>query len=65
MMWFCVWQTKSDLESCMIQWKEFETWQEKCADWLKESENKIRNTDLKSTLQEKQAQLERLKVGSS
>ncbi|XP_041353316.1 nesprin-1-like isoform X4 [Gigantopelta aegis] len=55
-------KTKSDLESCMIQWKEFETWQEKCADWLKESENKIRSTDLKSTLQEKQSQLERLKA---
>ena len=60
----CLLQTKSDLESCMDQWREFETWQEKCGGWLKEVETRLRDVDLKSALADKQAQLDKLKVGS-
>ena len=59
----CLLQTKSDLESCMDQWREFETWQEKCGGWLKEVETRLRDIDLKSALADKQAQLDKLKVG--
>lgn len=55
-------QTKNDLESCMDQWKDFEAWHERCAGWLKDLEARLRDVDLKSTLQEKQAQLDKLKV---
>ncbi|ESO86156.1 hypothetical protein LOTGIDRAFT_167389 [Lottia gigantea] len=54
-------KTKSDLEKCMDQWKEFETWHEKCASWLKDTEHKIREVDLKATLKEKITQLDKLK----
>ncbi|XP_025103982.1 nesprin-1-like isoform X4 [Pomacea canaliculata] len=54
-------KTKSDLESCMDQWREFETWQERCGGWLKEVETRLREVDLKSSLSEKQTQFDRLK----
>ena len=47
----------------MDQWREFETWQEKCGGWLKEVEARLRDVDLKSSLGDKQAQLDKLKVG--
>ena len=53
----CAVQTKSDLESCMDQWREFESWQEKCSTWLKDVEGRLRDVDLKATLPEKQTQL--------
>ena len=46
----------------MDQWKDFETWHERCAAWLKDLETRLRDIDLKATLPEKQAQLEKLKV---
>ena len=55
-------QTKTDLEQCMDQWKDFETWHERCAAWLKDLETRLRDIDLKATLPEKQAQLQKLKV---
>ncbi|KAK6181528.1 hypothetical protein SNE40_009363 [Patella caerulea] len=55
-------KTKNDLEKCMGQWKEFENWHEKCANWLKDTEAKMRETDLKATMKEKVIQLERLKT---
>ncbi|KAK3090120.1 hypothetical protein FSP39_009339 [Pinctada imbricata] len=54
-------KTKSDLENCMDQWKEFDTWQDKVSAWLKELEVKVRETELKATLKEKQSQLDKLK----
>lgn len=54
-------QTKVDLENCMDQWKEFETWQDKVSSWLKDLEARVRDTELKATLKEKQTQLDRLK----
>lgn len=58
---FCFHQTKADLENCMDQWKEFETWQDKVSSWLKDLEARVRDTELKATLKEKQTQLDRLK----
>ncbi|KAL8590280.1 hypothetical protein ACOMHN_006396 [Nucella lapillus] len=55
-------KTKTDLESCMDQWKEFESYQDKCAHWLKDIEARLRDVDLKAALPEKQIQLEKLKV---
>ncbi|KAK7104412.1 hypothetical protein V1264_019133 [Littorina saxatilis] len=55
-------KTKSDLESCMDQWREFESWQEKCGGWLKEVEGRLRDIDLKSALDDKQSQLDKLKA---
>ncbi|KAJ8309206.1 hypothetical protein KUTeg_014080 [Tegillarca granosa] len=54
-------KTKEDLENCMDQWKEFDTWQEKVDAWLKEIEGRIRDTELKATLKDKQSQLDKLK----
>lgn len=45
----------------MDQWKEFETWQDKVSSWLKDLEARVRDTELKATLKEKQTQLDRLK----
>ncbi|XP_076442566.1 muscle-specific protein 300 kDa-like isoform X3 [Babylonia areolata] len=55
-------KTKSDLESCMDQWRDFESWQEKCGGWMKEVEARLRDVDLKSSLADKQAQLDKLKA---
>lgn len=46
----------------MDQWKEFESWHDRCAAWIKDSESRLRDADLKATLQDKQTQLEKLKV---
>ena len=46
----------------MEQWKEFESWQDKCGEWLKEVEARLRDVDLKASIAEKQTQLEKLKV---
>ena len=54
-------KTKADLENCMDQWKEFESWHDKVSAWLKDLEARVRDTELKATLKEKQSQLERLK----
>nr|KAG5692778.1 hypothetical protein BaRGS_009394 [Batillaria attramentaria] len=55
-------KTKSDLESCMDQWREFETWQERCGGWMKEVEGKLRDVDLRASLADKQAMLDRLRA---
>ena len=47
----------------MDQWREFETWQEKCSGWMKDMEARLRDIDLRPTLADKQTQLEKLKVG--
>ncbi|KAH3895304.1 hypothetical protein DPMN_019465 [Dreissena polymorpha] len=45
----------------MDQWKEFDSWYERCNSWLKEVELKVKDTELKATLKDKQTQLERLR----
>jgi heme oxygenase len=46
----------------MGQWKEFDTWQEKVSAWLKDLEAKVRDTELKAALKDKQVQIDRLKA---
>ncbi|KAL3874932.1 hypothetical protein ACJMK2_037884 [Sinanodonta woodiana] len=55
-------KTKRDLENCMDQWKEFDNHFERCNAWLKDIETKTKDTELKSSLKEKQTQLEKLKA---
>lgn len=45
----------------MGQWKEFDAWYEKCSSWLKDLEARVRDTELKASLSEKQSHLEKLK----
>ena len=45
----------------MDQWKEFEGWYERCNNWLKDVEVKVKDTELKATLKDKQNQLDKLK----
>ena len=45
----------------MDQWKEFESWYERCNNWLKDVEVKVKDTELKATLKDKQNQLDKLK----
>ena len=45
----------------MDQWKEFEGWYERCNAWLKDVEVKVKDTELKATLKDKQNQLDKLK----
>ena len=46
----------------MDQWHTFETCQDKCSNWIKDTERKLHDTELYSSLLEKQAQFERLMV---
>jgi len=57
----CDFQTKKELESCMDQWKEFDSWYERCSSWLKDIELKVKDTELKATLKDKQNQLDKLR----
>jgi nesprin-1 len=45
----------------MDQWKEFDSWFERCSNWLKDVETKVKDTELKATLKDKQNQLDRLR----
>jgi chromosome segregation ATPase len=51
------------LDQTMDQWGSFESKFEDCADWLKNMENAVKSHELKNTLKEKQAQVEKFKVG--
>ncbi|XP_074648980.1 muscle-specific protein 300 kDa-like isoform X3 [Tubulanus polymorphus] len=53
-------EAKVDLEKCVLLWKSYEDSYEHCSSWLKDMEHKLRDVELKPTLQEKQAQREKL-----
>ena len=55
-------QAEQSLDQAMVQWADFETKFDTCADWLKEMEQKVKSYELKSTLKEKEAQVEKFKV---
>ncbi|XP_064624000.1 muscle-specific protein 300 kDa-like isoform X3 [Lineus longissimus] len=55
-------ETKADLENSVAQWKAYDESCDTCSAWLKETEHKLRDVELKPTLPEKQAQLEKLKA---
>lgn len=53
---------KSALENRLKQWNDYETTLERLLTWLAEAEMTLRNYELKSTLDEKQEQLEKYQV---
>lgn len=53
---------KSALENRLKQWTDYETTLERLLTWLAEAEMTLRNYELKSTLDEKQEQLEKYQV---
>ena len=55
-------QTSEHLETTISQWSEFETLFDNNATWLKDSELKLKDVDLKSTLPEKKEQHEHIRV---
>ena len=52
------------LDQTMVQWGSFESKFEECAEWLKNMENSVKSHELKNTLKEKQAQVDKFKVHS-
>jgi nesprin-1 len=55
--------TATDLDQCLLQFSEFSANQEQLTRWLKEVEQSmLQHSDLKSTLQEKRAQLQSHKI---
>lgn len=54
--------TMEALESKLQQWNEFEASKERCLTWIRETDTKLHAVDLKSTLAEKNDQLEKLRV---
>lgn len=55
--------TATDLDQCLLQFSEFSASQEQLTRWLKEVEQSmLQHSDLKSTLQEKRAQLQSHKI---
>jgi nesprin-1 len=55
--------TATDLDQCLLQFSEFSVSQEQLTRWLKEVEQSmLQHSDLKSTLQEKRAQLQSHKI---
>lgn len=53
---------KSALENRLKQWNDYETTLDRLLTWLAEAEMTLRNFELKSTLDEKQEQLEKYQV---
>ena len=56
--------TKVTLELAVSQWKEFEEKYEALSQWLKSQEQQLRECELKATSQEKQQQVDALKVSA-
>lgn len=54
---------KSALENRLKQWNDYETTLDRLLTWLAEAEMTLRNYELKSTLEDKQEQLEKYQVG--
>lgn len=55
-------EIKSALENRLKQWNDYEITLDKLLTWLAEAEMTLRNYELKSTLEEKQEQLEKYQV---
>lgn len=53
--------TMDALENKLQQWNEYENLKDQCLAWIRETDTKLHAIDLKSTREEKQAQLEALK----
>ena len=59
---YCTSQAEEDLEHAQLQWGDFETKFDACSHWLKNMEQQVKNYELRSTLPEKKAQVEKFKV---
>ena len=57
--------TKVMLESCLLQWTDFNDSYEQIQKRLREMEKRLRGTDPKVDLSEKKAELQRIKVGKN
>ena len=55
-------ETKSALESAHNSWEQFDSLYDDLGKWLKEMEVKIKDHELKSTLQDKKTQVDKFKV---
>lgn len=53
--------TIDSLETKLQQWNEYETSKERCFAWIRDTDTKLHAVDLKSTLEEKKGQLEKLR----
>lgn len=54
--------TRAALESCLLQWSDFDDSTEQIQRWLKDMERRLKDTESKADLGEKKAQLQRIKV---
>ena len=54
--------TESGLQGALQSWEEFDILHDDLYRWLKDMEASLKDADLKSTVEEKEAQLEKLKV---
>jgi hypothetical protein len=52
----------TDLQAKLHQWNEFETLQDKCVTWLRDTDLAVHSIHLKATCEEKKQQSESLKV---
>lgn len=55
-------KVRTNLEACLNYWKDFQDLHEHCNVWLKDLESRLVGVDLKATLSDKQAQLEKIKT---
>lgn len=54
--------TKVLLESCLLQWSDYNVSHDQVLKWLKDMEKRLRETTPKGDLGEKKAELQRIKV---
>ena len=59
---FPIQHAEASLEQTMGMWGDFESKFEQSAEWLKNMEMKVKGHELKNTLKEKQAQVDKFKV---
>ena len=50
------------LETCLMQWSDYDERSEQVQKWLKDMERKVKDFDLKANMPEKKAQLQKAKV---
>ena len=55
-------QSKAELEQVIQHWHEYEEHYDRCSSWIKDAEAQVRSVDLKTTLQDKQETLQKLRV---
>ena len=56
--------TRMALESCLLQWSDFDDSSEQIQRWLKDMERRLKDSEPKADLSEKKAQHQRFKVST-